>query len=94
MSNSLFTSAATAAPSATNSTTMSTTKQSTYLRVCPRCDSDRFAVTESYVHIGDVDEDGKLNYDSWPDGGGRERIECNDCELEFEEEQFNGVEYN
>ena len=61
---------------------------------CPACGSTRFAVTESYVHIGDVDSDGVLTYKSWPDGGGRERIECAECEREFAEADFKGVEYS
>ena len=65
-----------------------------HLTKCPDCGSTRFAVTESYVHIGSVDEDGKLVYKSWPDGGGRERIECNDCEREFREDEFTSIDFS
>ena len=65
-----------------------------HLTLCPACGSTRFAVTESYVHVGQVDDDGVLTYKSWPDGGGRERIECAECEREFTEADFKGVEYS
>ena len=46
------------------------------------------------MHIGDVDSDGVLTYKSWPDGGGRERIQCAECKREFAEADFKGVEYS
>ena len=64
-----------------------------HLRHCPACGSLCFTVTESYVHSGEVDDDGVLTYNSWPDGGGRERIECAQCERECAEADFKGVEY-
>ncbi len=66
-----------------------------FLSVCPRCGHTEFAVTEAYVHIGTVDADtGILHYDSWPDGGGRDRIACAQCEAELSEDAFAGVEHS
>ena len=61
--------------------------------VCPACGWTRFYITEIYTHVGDLTNDGVLTYDS--DGaGGRERIECADCNRECNEDEFARVEFN
>ena len=65
-----------------------------HLTKCPSCGSTRFVVTENYVHIGDLFDDGVLTYHSWPDGGGRERIACASREREIPESDFVAVEYS